>query len=155
PGLLELVQRNRREERLKFTTSLPQGIGAAQIIFICVGTPQSADGAADLANIWAVGDAIADNLKDRKLIVLKSTVPVGTNRKLTERIAARTKQSFEVASNPEFLKEGAAVEDFMKPDRVVIGVRTQHAEQLLRNLYAPFLRTERPFLVMSPESAEM
>ncbi len=155
PGLLELVQRNRREERLRFTTDLPLGIAVAQVVFICVGTPQDADGAADLASIWSVADAIADHLKDSKLLVLKSTVPVGTNRQLADRLAARTKQPFDTASNPEFLKEGAAVDDFMKPDRVVIGVRTRHAEQLLRNLYAPFLRTERPFLVMSPESAEM
>jgi UDPglucose 6-dehydrogenase len=155
PGLLELVQRNRREERMRFTHDLPAGIADAQVVFICVGTPQTADGAADLSAVWAVGDAIADCLRGHKLLVIKSTVPVGTNRRLRERVAARTRQSFDVASNPEFLKEGAAVDDFMRPDRVVVGVTTPESEQLLRELYAPFLRTDRPFLVMSLESAEM
>ena len=155
PGLLELVQRNCRESRLRFTTDLGQGIAAARIIFIAVGTPQGPDGAADLTNLWAVGDAIAGHLNGPKIIVVKSTVPVGTNQALMERIKARTKQPFDVASNPEFLKEGAAVDDFMKPDRVVVGVRRQEVADALMDLYSPFLRTERPFLVMSPESSEM
>jgi len=155
PGLQELVDRNRREERLQFTSDLPSGIAAAKIIFVCVGTPQSATGAADLASIWAVGDAIANSLREPKLVVVKSTVPVGTNRRLRERMATRTQQPLDTASNPEFLKEGAAVDDFMKPDRVVVGVTTPEAERLLRELYAPFLRTDRPFLVMTPDSAEM
>jgi UDPglucose 6-dehydrogenase len=155
PGLLELVERNRREGRLSFTTDLARGLSGARLIFIAVGTPQSAEGAADLSNIWAVGDALAAHLHDDQVVVLKSTVPVGTNRKLAERLAARGKPRVEVASNPEFLKEGAAVEDFMKPDRVVVGVRREAVGDLLHELYAPFLRTERPFLVMSPESAEM
>jgi UDPglucose 6-dehydrogenase len=155
PGLLELVQRNCRESRLRFTTDLGQGIAAARIIFIAVGTPQGPDGAADLSNIWAVGDAIAGQLNGPKIIVVKSTVPVGTNQVLMERIQARTSQPFDVASNPEFLKEGAAVDDFMKPDRVVVGVRRQEVADALQELYSPFLRTERPFLVMSPESSEM
>ena len=155
PGLLELVQRNCRESRLRFTTDLGQGIAAAHIIFIAVGTPQGADGAADLTNLWAVADAIAANLNGPKIIVVKSTVPVGTNHALMERIKAGTKHPFDVASNPEFLKEGAAVDDFMKPDRVVVGVRRQEVADALLELYSPFLRTERPFLVMSPESSEM
>jgi UDPglucose 6-dehydrogenase len=159
PGLLELVQRNYREDRLHFTTDLAQGIAAARIIFIAVGTPQGEDGAADLSSLWAVTDAIAAHLNGPKIVVVKSTVPVGTNRKVAERLAARSRAPegtrVEVASNPEFLKEGAAVEDFMKPDRVVVGVRTAETAEVLRELYAPFLRTERPFLVMSPESAEM
>ncbi len=155
PGLLELVQRNVKEGRLRFTTDLPAGLGPAQLVFIAVGTPQSADGSADLNNIWAVGDTIADNLNGHKTVILKSTVPVGTNRRLAERMASRTTQPFDVASNPEFLKEGAAVDDFMKPDRVVVGVRRPEVGQVLQELYAPFLRTERPFLVMTPESAEM
>src|SRR5262249_42922145 len=113
------------------------------------------DGAADLSNVWAVGDAVAKHLNGPKVVVIKSTVPVGTNRQLAERMAAKTKQTFDVASNPEFLKEGAAVDDFMKPDRVVVGVRRPEVAEVLRELYAPFLRTEHPFLVMSPESAEM
>jgi UDPglucose 6-dehydrogenase len=155
PGLLELVQRNRREERLSFTTDLVAGIAAARLIFIAVGTPPGPDGAPDLGAVWAVGDAIAAAAKEPKIVILKSTVPVGTNRKLAERLAGRTSVAHDVASNPEFLKEGAAVEDFMKPDRVVVGVRRPVVGDTLNELYSPFLRTERPFLVMSPESAEM
>jgi UDPglucose 6-dehydrogenase len=155
PGLLELVQRNRREGRLNFTTDLAAGTAGARLVFIAVGTPQKEDGAANLDNLWAVSDSLAAVLNGPHIIVLKSTVPVGTNRALAERLAARGKQVVEVASNPEFLKEGAAVEDFMKPDRVVVGVRRLEVAQVLHELYAPFLRTERPFLAMSPESAEM
>ncbi len=155
PGLLELVQRNRREDRLHFTTDLPSGVGPAQLIFIAVGTPQSADGSADLSTVWAVTDSLAAVIKGPKIIVIKSTVPVGTNRGVTDRLAAKNKQAIDVASNPEFLKEGAAIEDCMKPDRVVVGVRRPEVAEVLHELYAPFLRTERPFLVMSPESAEM
>ncbi len=155
PGLLELVQRNRRESRLRFTTDLAEGIRSAQIVFLAVGTPPGQDGAADLSSIWAVADALAEHLEGPKVLVLKSTVPVGTNRQVAERLAARTQVAVDVASNPEFLKEGAAVDDFMKPDRVVIGVRRPQVAEVLHELYAPFLRTERPFLVMSPESAEM
>jgi UDPglucose 6-dehydrogenase len=155
PGLLELVQRNCREGRLRFTTDMGQEISAAGIVFIAVGTPQAADGAADLANLWAVADTIAASLNGPKIIVVKSTVPVGSNRALLDRLKARAKHPVDVASNPEFLKEGAAVDDFMRPDRVVVGVRRQEVAEVLHELYAPFLRTERPFLVMSPESAEM
>lgn len=154
PGLLELVQRNRREQRLSFTTDLAKGIENAKLIFIAVGTPQSDSGAANLSALWAVGDALSAAVKNDALIVIKSTVPVGTNRQLTERIKAKGR-AIEVASNPEFLKEGAALDDFMKPDRVVVGVRSTAAGELLKELYSPFLRTERPFLIMSPESAEM
>jgi UDPglucose 6-dehydrogenase len=125
------------------------------LVFIAVGTPQGPDGAADLGNLWAVADAVAGCLNGPKILVVKSTVPVGTNGALAERLAARTTHRLDVASNPEFLKEGAAVDDFMKPDRVVVGVRRPEAAEVLHQLYAPFLRTERPFLVMSPESAEM
>jgi len=155
PGLLELVQRNRREGRLTFTTDLAAGITPAQIIFIAVGTPAAKDGEADLGAVWAVGDAIAAAATQPKIIILKSTVPVGTNRQLAERLAARTSVRHDVASNPEFLKEGAAVDDFMKPDRVVVGIRRAEVGEVLQELYSPFLRTERPFLAMSPESAEM
>jgi UDPglucose 6-dehydrogenase len=155
PGLLELVQRNRREGRLHFTTDYHNGVSSAQLIFIAVGTPQSTDGSADLSTVWAVTDSLAACINGPKIIVIKSTVPVGTNRAVAERLAARCKQEIEVVSNPEFLKEGAAIEDCMKPDRVVVGVRRPEAAEVLQDLYAPFLRTERPFLVMSPESAEM
>jgi UDPglucose 6-dehydrogenase len=155
PGLSELVQRNRREGRLNFTTNLGRAVQPAQLVFIAVGTPQGADGGADLTNLWSLADALTEHLNAPKIVVIKSTVPVGTNRILGQRLAARARQPVDVASNPEFLKEGAAVEDFMKPDRVVVGVRRPPAAEVLRELYAPFLRTERPFLVMSPESAEM
>jgi UDPglucose 6-dehydrogenase len=155
PGLLELVQRNLREQRLTFTTDLARAVGQAKLIFVAVGTPQSASGAADLTNLWHVGDALADAVSPQAIVVIKSTVPVGTNRALAERMAKKAGRPIEVASNPEFLKEGAAIEDFMRPDRVVVGVRQPEVGEVLRELYAPFLRTERPFLIMSPESAEM
>jgi UDPglucose 6-dehydrogenase len=162
PGLLELVLRNRREERLRFTTDLVRGVANAQLVFVAVGTPQSPDGGADLSNIWAVADAVGAALPSTpaaggapRVLVIKSTVPVGTSRAVAERLAQRQRPALDVCSNPEFLKEGAAVDDFMKPDRVVVGVRRPEVAEVLRELYAPFLRTERPFLVMSPESAEM
>ncbi len=155
PGLLELVQRNRREDRLVFTTDLAKGIAPAPLIFIAVGTPQAADGSADLSTLWAVGDALAEHVNGPKIVVIKSTVPVGTNRTLAERLATKAKFPIDVASNPEFLKEGTALDDCQKPDRVVVGVRRPEVKKVLEELYAPFLRTERPFLVMSPESAEM
>ncbi|MBL8851873.1 MAG: UDP-glucose/GDP-mannose dehydrogenase family protein [Planctomycetaceae bacterium] len=155
PGLLELVQRNRREGRLKFTTNFAEGIAPAQLIFLAVGTPQGADGSADLSAVWAVGQAIAQHANGPKIVVIKSTVPVGTNTGLVERMAGKTSHQIDVASNPEFLKEGAALDDFMKPDRVVVGVRRPEVAEALKELYSPYLRTERPFLVMSPESAEM
>ena len=162
PGLLELVQRNKHDGRLTFTTDLATAVREARLIFIAVGTPQSEQGDADLTAVFAVADAIGDALKGipagqpaSRIVVTKSTVPVGTNAKVAERLAAKGCSHVDVASNPEFLKEGAAIEDFMKPDRVVVGVRKQEVAEVLRELYAPFLRTERPFLVMSPESAEM
>jgi UDPglucose 6-dehydrogenase len=155
PGLLELVQRNTREQRLSFSTDLGAAVKNAQLVFIAVGTPETASGEADLGAVWAVGDALAPLLRDDAVVVIKSTVTVGTNRKLMERMSAKAGKPIEVASNPEFLKEGAALDDFQKPDRVVVGVRRPQVADRLRELYAPFLRTERPFLVMSPESAEM
>ena len=154
PGLLEIVARNRRESRLLFTTDLARGLAPAQVVFIAVGTPQAADGSADLSTLWAVADAVAELANGPKIVVVKSTVPVGTNRKVAERLA-RAKFPLDVASNPEFLKEGAAVEDCTRPDRIVVGVRRPEVAAVLQELYAPYLRTERPFLVMSPESAEM
>jgi UDPglucose 6-dehydrogenase len=155
PGLLELVLRNGREQRLSFTTDLPAAVKNAHLIFIAVGTPETATGEADLSAVWAVGDLLAQHMRTDAIVVIKSTVTVGTNRKLMERMSAKAGRVVEVASNPEFLKEGAAIDDFMKPDRVVVGVRRAEVGQKLNELYAPFLRTERPFLVMSPESAEM
>ena len=155
PGLQELVQRNCREGRLNFTTDLARALSRSQVVFIAVGTPQADDGGADLGNFWILADSLAEQVDPNQLLVIKSTVPVGTNAAIAERLRARTARPVEVASNPEFLKEGAALDDFMKPDRVVVGVRRQEAAETLRELYGPFLRTERPFLVMTPESAEM
>jgi UDPglucose 6-dehydrogenase len=154
PGLLELVLRNVREQRLRFTTDLG-AVASSQLIFIAVGTPPAADGAADLTNLWAAGDALVPHVAADSVVVIKSTVPVGTNRKLMTRMSERAGRRIEVASNPEFLKEGAALDDFMKPDRVVVGVHRPEVGEVLRELYSPYLRTEHPFLVMSPESAEM
>ncbi|AMV35850.1 UDP-glucose dehydrogenase family protein [Planctomyces sp. SH-PL62] len=155
PGLAELVHRNYRDGRLKFSTDLASGIADAEIVFIAVGTPQGDDGGADLSGVWAVGRQIAENLNGPKVIVIKSTVPVGTNAELARQMKEVARVPFDVANNPEFLKEGAAIEDFNKPDRVVVGARRPEVAEILHELYAPFLRTDRPFLVMSPESAEM
>jgi UDPglucose 6-dehydrogenase len=162
PGLLELVLRNKKDGRLQFTTDLAAAVKPARLIFIAVGTPQSDAGDADLSAVWAVAKAIAQALKDQppgppgnRVVVTKSTVPVGTNARVAQILAENGCPHVDVASNPEFLKEGAAIDDFMKPDRVVVGVRKPEVAEVLRELYAPFLRTERPFLVMSPESAEM
>lgn len=155
PGLEELVINNHQDGRLQFTTDLPAAVNSAEIIFIAVGTPQSDDGSADLSGVYAVGEAIARAARDPKIIVIKSTVPVGTNAELERRVRAITEIPHQFASNPEFLKEGAAIDDFTKPDRVVVGVRHPSVAEALKELYSPFLRTERPFLVMSPESSEM
>jgi UDPglucose 6-dehydrogenase len=162
PGLHELVLRNKRDGRLTFTTDLAAAVKSARLVFIAVGTPQSAEGDADLTAVFAVADAIGDALKGvapgkpgDRVVITKSTVPVGTNAKVAERLAAKGCAHIDVASNPEFLKEGAAIDDFMKPDRVVVGVRKPEVGEALHELYAPFLRTERPFIVMTPESAEM
>jgi UDPglucose 6-dehydrogenase len=155
PGLEELVVRNAAAGRLRFTTDTVDAIRDAEVVFLAVGTPPSADGSADLSALWKVVDSIAAHLPPGAVIVTKSTVPVGTCAGIEARLKKRTGRDCLVASNPEFLKEGAAIEDFQKPDRVVVGVRSQAVADALRNLYAPFLRTENPFLVMSPESSEM
>ena len=162
PGLTELVQKNRKEGRLAFTTDLAAAVQGARLTFIGVGTPQSDAGDADLSAVWAVTKAIAAALKalppagpGARVVVVKSTVPVGTNARVQAILAENGCPHIDAASNPEFLKEGAAIEDFMKPDRVVVGVRHPAVAEVLKELYAPFLRTERPFLVMSPESSEM
>ena len=155
PGLSELVQRNTAHGRLHFTCDLPTAVKQAKLVFIAVGTPSSDDGSANLSALWAVADLIAPHLRADAIVVTKSTVPVGTNARLASRLLEQTGRTIDVASNPEFLKEGAAIDDFMRPDRVVVGVRREEAGQVLRDLYQPFLRTEHPFLVMSPESAEM
>lgn len=155
PGLEEFVERNVAAGRLAFTTDAPAAIAKAELVFLAVGTPPAADGSADLSALWKVVESIAPLLHPQAIIVTKSTVPVGTCAGIESRLLAATGRACRVASNPEFLKEGAAIEDFQKPDRVVVGVRTAADADVMRNLYAPYLRTEHPFLVMSPESAEM
>jgi UDPglucose 6-dehydrogenase len=155
PGLAELLERNAALKRLHFTTDLAAAVKSAKLVFLCVGTPQAHDGAADLTSLWTVVDALAPHLAKDAIVITKSTVPVGTNARILARLKELLGREPDVASNPEFLKEGAALDDFMKPDRVVVGVRRPEVGEKLRELYRPFLRTERPFLVMSPESAEM
>jgi UDPglucose 6-dehydrogenase len=155
PGLSELVVRNAKAGRLKFTTDLATAVRAADIVYLAVGTPQGDDGSADLTALWKVVDSLADHVREDAILVTKSTVPVGTNAGIYQRLYQLKKRRYHVASNPEFLKEGAAINDFMYPDRVVVGVRESAVADLLRELYSPFLRTDKPFLVMSPESAEL
>jgi UDPglucose 6-dehydrogenase len=155
PGLSDLVVRNVDNGRLRFTTNTAEAVKAAELIYLAVGTPSGPDGAADLTALWAVADAIAPHLREDAIVVTKSTVPVGTNAKLFAKLRELTGRDVHVASNPEFLKEGAAIDDFNKPDRVVVGVRDPKVGEKLQQLYAPFLRTDKPFLCMSPESAEL
>lgn len=155
PGLDELVERNSKNGRLTFTTSLKDGVERGEVIFIAVGTPQDEDGSADLTHVLKVADGIGRHMNGPKIIVDKSTVPVGTAHKVHSVIAGLTKHPFEVVSNPEFLKEGSAIDDFMKPDRVVVGVASENGARTMRELYAPFLRTNNPILVMDVLSAEM
>ena len=155
PGLEELVARNRREERLAFTTSLAQAAAASHIVFIAVGTPSGADGAADLTNVLEVAREVAGAIDGYTIIATKSTVPAGTAARLREVLAAATSQPFSVVTNPEFLKQGAAIDDFMRPDRVVIGADDERAARTMRALYAPFTRTGAPIMVMDCASAEL
>ncbi len=154
PGLRELVLRNTENGQLTFTTDIADAVANCSIIYLAVGTPPAADGSADLTALKKVIDTIAPHLTDDAIVVTKSTVPVGTNQYIYERLRSLLGRDVDVASNPEFLKEGAAIDDFMKPDRVVVGVRRVEVGQVLHELYAPFLRTDNPFLVMSPQSAE-
>ena len=155
PGLEELVKRNAAAGRLLFTTNYEEAISTAQCVFICVGTPQDDSGAADLKYVQSAAENMAPYLMPNAVVVCKSTVPVGTNRRVAAWIKAKTDTPFSIASNPEFLKEGAAIDDFTKPDRVVVGVDTPDAAELLLELYKPFLRTEKPFISVGIESAEM
>jgi UDPglucose 6-dehydrogenase len=155
PGLEELVRRNRQEGRLTFSTALPRAVRESTIIFIAVGTPQGEDGSADLKHVLGVARDIAKAMNGYKVIVDKSTVPVGTSLKVGDAIRRETKHPFSVVSNPEFLKQGAAIEDFMKPDRVVIGAEDDRAKELMLELYAPFTRTGAPIMVMDCASAEL
>jgi UDPglucose 6-dehydrogenase len=155
PGLDDLVARNQSQGRLVFTTDVKGAIAKAEVIFIAVGTPSDEDGSADLRHVLDVADQIGRQLARETVIVNKSTVPVGTAERVAEAIGRNAVHTFHVCSNPEFLKEGAAVEDFMRPDRVVIGAASDHARSVMTELYAPFLRTGKPILFMDNPSAEM
>jgi UDPglucose 6-dehydrogenase len=158
PGLEPLVERNAEEGRLTFTTDVAGAVAGAEIVFIAVGTPPGEDGSADLKHVLAVAETIGRNMgngREEKIVVTKSTVPVGTARKVRETIARHTDRDFHVCSNPEFLKEGAAVDDFMKPDRVIIGAESVYAREKLADLYGPFMRTGDRVLFMDVASAEI
>ncbi len=155
PGLDELVRHNVREARLSFTTSTQSAVAGAQVVFIAVGTPPGEAGDADLQHVLEAAASIGRALTGFTVVVNKSTVPVGTADHVRRAVAAQTTQPFEVVSNPEFLKEGAALDDFLKPDRVVIGTTSERARAVMTELYAPFVRSGKPVLFMDPRSAEL
>lgn len=155
PGLEKIFLRNLKEGRLKFTTNLAEGVEDAQIIFLALPTPPGADGSADLKYVLGVASDLGRILKEYKVIVDKSTVPVGTAEKVHNAVAANYTGEFDVVSNPEFLREGVAVDDFMKPDRVVIGTNSERARKLMGELYAPFVRQGNPIIFMDEKSAEL
>jgi UDPglucose 6-dehydrogenase len=155
PGLDALVERNQAQGRLIFTTDVASAVRTADVIFIAVGTPPDEDGSADLSHVLAVAEDIGRNLTREAVVVTKSTVPVGTADKVRQAVAANAKFPFHVVSNPEFLKEGAAVDDFLKPDRVVLGVDSDFARTAMTELYGPFVRTGKPIIFMDIPSAEM
>lgn len=155
PGLAELVRRNVGEGRLRFTTDGADAVTQSMISFIAVGTPMSSDGAADLRGVMAAAESIAKSLTGYHVMCVKSTVPVGTNDKVREIVTRHAKHKVDICSVPEFLKEGSAIEDFMRPDRVIIGSLSDQATAILKELHAPFTRTDNPILVMDPKSAEM
>lgn len=155
PGLSDLLKKNIAEERLTFTSDLAQAVTKSLIIFLALPTPQSEDGSADLQHVLRVAEQIGRLMNGYKVIVNKSTVPVGTSDRVREIIAAGTKHEFDVVSNPEFLKEGAAINDFMKPDRIVVGTQSPKALALMQDLFAPFIRTGNPLIVMDERSSEL
>ncbi len=160
PGLEEMLKSNVRENRLSFTTDLAMAVNETDFCFICVGTPTTEDGGADLSYVFGVAEEIGNCMNSPKIIVDKSTVPVGTGKKVSDIVQAQLDKrgidcTFDVVSNPEFLKEGMAIEDFMRPDRVVVGVSSKHAEEAMRDLYEPFVRNGHPILLMDVPSAEV
>jgi len=155
PGLEKIFLRNLKDERLSFTTDLAEGIGDAKIIFLALPTPPGENGSADLKYVLGVAEEIGKFITDYKVIVAKSTVPVGTSEKIRETISRNYKGEFDVVSNPEFLREGVAVDDFMKPDRVIVGTSSERAKKLMGELYAPFVRQGNPVIYMDERSAEL
>ncbi len=155
PGLEPLVQKNQEEGRLRFTADVGAAIEAASVVFIAVGTPPDEDGSADLQHVLDVARTVGKHMNGPKIIATKSTVPVGTAEQVRRTIAQETSVEFHVCSNPEFLKEGAAVDDFMKPDRIIVGADSEEAAAALQELYAPFVRTGNPLILMDVTSAEL
>ena len=155
PGLDDYVARNQKSGRLQFTTDVADAIGRADVVFIAVGTPPDEDGSADLRHVLAVAEQIGKSAERELVVVTKSTVPVGTAAKVAKAVSTHARLPFHVVSNPEFLKEGAALDDFMKPDRVVLGVESDFARGVMAELYAPFVRTGKPIIFMDIASAEM
>jgi len=155
PGLTEIVKRNEKLKRLSFTTDLKYGVDNSLIIFLAVGTPSAEDGSSDLSAIFSVAKDIAEKLNEYRIIATKSTVPPGTSKKVTDIISSITSTPFDYVSNPEFLKEGAAVEDFMSPDRIIIGTTNPPVREIMQQLYSPFMRKSSRILFMDPVSAEM
>ncbi|WP_020401570.1 UDP-glucose dehydrogenase family protein [Gracilimonas tropica] len=155
PGLKPIFDRSIREERLKFTTNLEEAVKNAKVIFLCLPTPPGADGQADLSAVLKVAEDLGGMIEDYKVIVNKSTVPVGTADKVRERVSKNAKVEFDVVSNPEFLREGAAVDDFMKPERVVVGTSSERAAGIMEDLYGPFVRSGNPIIIMDERSSEL
>ena len=155
PGLDRLVKHNQEQRRLSFTTDVAAAAAKASVVFLAVGTPPGEDGSADLQYVLAAAKTVAENLKRETVVITKSTVPVGTATKVADMLGKHARVPFHVCSNPEFLKEGDAVEDFMRPDRVVLGVESDYARSVLAELYAPFVRTGKPILFMDIASAEL
>jgi UDPglucose 6-dehydrogenase len=155
PGLAEIVRHNEKLGRLHFTTDLKEGIANSLIIFLAVGTPAMPDGSADISAILSVAAEIGENLTDYRIIATKSTVPIGTYKMVTDIIKSKTEAPFDYVSNPEFLKEGAAVEDFMRPDRIIIGTTNPAVNEIMKQLYNPFMRRGNRIISMGPASAEM
>jgi len=155
PGLTEIVKHNEKLGRLQFTTDLKQGIDNSLIIFLAVGTPSAPDGSADISAVLSVAAEIAENLTEYRIIVTKSTVPVGTHQKVTDIIKSKTETPFDYVSNPEFLKEGSAVEDSMSPDRIIIGTTNPAVREIMKQLYSPFMRRSNRMIFMDIVSAEL
>jgi UDPglucose 6-dehydrogenase len=155
PGLTEIVRHNEKLGRLHFTTDLKYGLDNSLIIFIAVGTPSAEDGSADISAVLSVAAEIGKNINDYRIVATKSTVPVGTWKKVTDTIKSKTEIPFDYVSNPEFLKEGAAVEDSMRPDRIIIGTNNPAVREIMNQLYSPFMRKSSRILFMDPASAEM
>jgi len=155
PGLAELVQTNVNDDRLSFTTELTPAVAEAEVVVLAVGTPQAQDGSVNMRAIEAAAREVAQGMRGYTVVITKSTVPVGTHKRLTELMAAETEEEFDYVANPEFLKEGAAVGDFLKPDRVIVGVTSERALKAMQHLYGPFMRRQDRLVVMDPASAEL